>query len=135
MVFMKKRGILHAQLAGYVAGLGHKDLFLVADAGMPIPRGVPIVDLAVCGGVPTFLQVLDALLEEVAVERYVLAEEIATQNPGLLSAIQERLAGIEAERISHEALKARSAQGKFAVRTGEFTPYPNVILQAGVVFS
>ena len=44
---MKKHGILNAQLAGYIAALGHKDLFMVGDAGMPIPAGVPIVDLVV----------------------------------------------------------------------------------------
>ena len=46
---MKKRGVLHAQLAGYLAALGHKDEFMIGDAGMPIPKGVPIVDLALCG--------------------------------------------------------------------------------------
>ena len=51
---MKKRGIINAQLAGLIAGLGHKDAFMIGDGGMPIPKGVEIVDLALCGGVPTF---------------------------------------------------------------------------------
>ena len=72
---MKKSGILHVQLAGYIAGLGHKDLFILGDAGLPIPKGVPVVDLALCGGVPTFQQVLDALLQEAVVEFYTMAEE------------------------------------------------------------
>lgn len=73
---MKKCGILNAQLAASIAALGHKDTFLIGDAGMPIPKGVPIVDLALCGGVPSFTQVLDAVLEETVVEHYTLAEEI-----------------------------------------------------------
>ena len=56
-VQMKKRGIINAQLAGLIAGLGHKDTFMIGDGGMPIPKGVEIVDLALCGGVPTFRQV------------------------------------------------------------------------------
>ena len=29
---MKKHGILNAQLAGYIAALGHKDTFMIGDA-------------------------------------------------------------------------------------------------------
>lgn len=50
---MKKRGIINAQIAGLIAGLGHKDTFMIGDGGMPIPKGVEIVDLALCGGVVT----------------------------------------------------------------------------------
>ena len=60
---MKKHGILNAQLSGLIAALGHKDQFMIADAGMPIPKGVPIVDLVLVGGVPTFQQVMDAVLD------------------------------------------------------------------------
>lgn len=131
---MKKRGIINAQLAGLVAGLGHKDLFMIADGGMPVPKGVEIVDLALCGGVPSFRQVMDAVLDEVQVEGYTLAEEIVENNPELLFYIREKLNGVESEMISHEELKKRSTGLKFVIRTGEFTPYPNIVLRAGVAF-
>ena len=131
---MKKRGIINAQLAGLIAGLGHKDILMVADAGMPIPRGVEIVDLALCGGVPAFRQVLDAVLDETEVEYYILAEEIVEKNLELLSYVQEKLPGVQSEMLSHAELKEMTKSIKFAVRTGEFTPYPNIILRAGVVF-
>ncbi|MCI8706371.1 MAG: D-ribose pyranase [Lachnospiraceae bacterium] len=131
---MKKKGIIHAQLAGLIAGLGHKDVFMVADGGMPIPKGIELVDLALCGGVPTFRQVMDAVLEETQVEFYTLAEEIKEKNPQLLSYIQEKLPGVEYGMVSHDTLKKQSEHIKFAVRTGEFTPYPNIILRAGVAF-
>lgn len=131
---MKKRGIINAQLAGLIAGLGHKDLFMIADGGMPIPKGVEIVDLALCGGVPTFRQVMDAVLDEAQVEGYTLAEEIVENNPELLSYIKEKLPEAESQMVSHVELKEESKKLKFAIRTGEFTPYPNVILRAGVAF-
>ncbi len=131
---MKRSGILNAQLAGYIAALGHKDTFMIGDAGMPIPKGIPVVDLVLCGGVPTFRQVMDAVLEETVVEGYTIADEIETKNPVLLSYIQEKLADAEEERIPHTELKKKSADVKFAIRTGEFTPYPNIILRAGVAF-
>ena len=131
---MKKYGILNAQLAGYIAALGHKDAFMIADAGMPIPKGVPIVDLVLVGGVPTFRQVMDAVLDETCVEGYVLAEEIDEKNPELMAYIADKLPGLPCEKIPHEELKRRSANLKFVIRTGEFTPYPNVVLIAGVTF-
>lgn len=131
---MKKSGIINAQLMGLIAGLGHKDTFLVGDAGMPIPKGVEIVDLALCGGVPTFKQTMDAILAETEIEGYTIAEEIDGKNPELLAYIHEKLAGAEEEKIPHVDLKKMSAGCKFAVRTGEFTPYPNIILRAGVAF-
>ncbi len=131
---MKKRGILNAQLAYCIAALGHKDLFMVGDAGMPIPEGVEVVDLVLTEGVPTFRQTLDAVLEEACVEGYYLADEIKEHNPALERYIKESLAGAEAEYMPHDELKAFSAKCRFAIRTGEFSPYPNVILRAGVVF-
>ncbi|RGU89622.1 D-ribose pyranase [Clostridium sp. AF15-17LB] len=131
---MKKRGIINVQLAGLIAGLGHKDTFMIADGGMPIPQGVEIVDLALCGGVPTFRQVMDAILDEAVVEHYTLAGEIVDKNPELLAYIEGKLSGVEYEMVSHVELKEMSEGIKFAVRTGEFTPYPNIILRAGVAF-
>lgn len=131
---MKKRGILNAQLSGHIAALGHMDTFMIGDAGMPIPKGVPIVDLALCAGVPTFAQTLDAVLDEAQVEHYTIAEEIAEKNPELLAYIEEKLPGVSCDRIPHTELKAMSANCRFAIRTGEFSPYPNIILRAGVVF-
>ena len=131
---MKKRGILNAQLSYLLAALGHKDLFMIGDAGMPIPEGVEVVDLVLTAGVPTFKQVLDAVLDEVQVEGYYLANEIKEFNPELEEYIKAGLPEAEVEYMPHEDLKKFSGKCRFAIRTGEFSPYPNVILRAGVVF-
>ncbi|WP_173443268.1 D-ribose pyranase [Selenomonas ruminantium] len=131
---MKKTGIINGALAGAIAALGHKDVFLLCDAGMPIPRGVPVIDLAVKGGVPGFCQVFDAIMEEIVVEKYTLASEIQKTNKGILEHLREKMNGAEEVFIPHVELKAESAKAKFAVRTGEFSYYPNIIIQAGVCF-
>lgn len=131
---MKKRGIINIQLAGFIAGLGHKDTFVIGDAGLPIPKDIPIVDLALCGGVPSFVQVLKAVLEEVEVEYYCLAEEITTYNQGIYEVIQSSLQEVSFEMVPHVQFKEATKNVKFAIRTGEFTPYPNIILRAGVAF-
>ena len=131
---MKKRGILNAQLSYLLAALGHKDLFMIGDAGMPIPEGVEVVDLVLTAGVPTFKQVLDAVFDEVQIEGYYLAHEIKEFNPELEEYIKAGLPEAEVEYMPHEDLKKFSGKCRFAIRTGEFSPYPNVILRAGVVF-
>ncbi len=131
---MKKHGIINKQLAGLIAGLGHKDTFMIADGGMPIPKGIEIVDLALCGGVPTFKQVMEAVLDETEIDAYTIAEEIIVKNPELLGYIKGKLSQTEEIMIPHLELKEETKQIKFAIRTGEFTPYPNIILHAGVAF-
>lgn len=131
---MKRSGILNSRLSALIAALGHKDCFMIGDAGMPIPPGVEVIDLALCGGVPTFKQTMDAILSETVVESYTLAEEIHAKNPELLAYMRQALDGVPCEFIPHIELKQRSGNVRFAIRTGEFTPYPNVILTAGVAF-
>ena len=131
---MKKRGILNAQLSYLLAALGHKDLFMIGDAGMSIPEDVEVVDLVLTAGVPTFKQVMDAVLDEVQIEGYYLAHEIKEFNPELEEYIKTSLPDAEVEYMPHEDLKKFSNKCRFAIRTGEFSPYPNIILRAGAVF-
>ena len=127
---MKRRGILNAELSGALARLGHTDVVLLADCGMPIPRGIPVIDLALVHGIPRFEQVLDALLDEMVFQGCVAAEEAKTAPAGAWLA--ERFT--EIEYISHDKLKALSASAKLFVRTGEATPFANVALVCGVSF-
>lgn len=130
---MKKRGILNSKLSSAIAALGHMDTILIGDAGMPIPNGIEIIDLVLCEGVPTFQQVLNAVLDEIVVESYTIASEIK-DNKELLELIREKLSTSNEEIINHVDLKKETEQVKFAIRTGEFTPYSNIILRAGVTF-
>ena len=58
---MLTHGILNAQLSAALAGLRHKDVFVVSDCGLPVPQGIEVIDLAVVFGVPRFEEVLEAL--------------------------------------------------------------------------
>ena len=129
---MKRGGILHAELAGALARLGHTDLVVIADCGLPRPRGVPVVDLAVTLGVPGFADVLRAVAAEIVVEAAEVATETETANPAA-QALVTSLFG-EPGSLSHEELKARSTGAALIIRTGEATPYANVLLRCGVPF-
>ncbi|PAE14687.1 D-ribose pyranase, partial [Virgibacillus sp. 7505] len=59
---MKKLGILNRDIARVLASLGHTDLIVIADCGLPIPSGVECIDLSIRLGVPNFVDVLTEVL-------------------------------------------------------------------------
>lgn len=127
---MKRGKLLNADLSGLVAAMGHGDLIVIGDAGLPVPPGVRLIDLAVTGGVPGIFDVLDALLSELVVERSALATEASDD---LASAFRSRSIG-EVRTVSHDDFKQLTRQARAVVRTGEFTPYANICLWSGVAF-
>ncbi|MCK8431530.1 D-ribose pyranase [Streptomyces sp. D2-8] len=129
---MKKTGILNRHLAGALAELGHGDGVLVCDAGMPIPDGPRVVDLAFRAGVPAFAEVLDGLLAELVVEGATAAQELREANPEASSLLEGHFPGLDL--VAHERLKELSAGARLVVRTGEARPYANVLLRCGVFF-
>ena len=129
---MKKHGILNRELAGIFAKLGHTDQIVIADCGLPIPAGVKCIDLSLKIGEPSFLDVLYTVLEDLAVEKALAAHEIKDANPAVLDRMNTGLPDIEF--VSHEQFKDLTKQAKVIIRTGEATPYANVILQSGVIF-
>ena len=131
---MKKSGLLNQPLMNVIAGMGHLDMLVIADAGLPIPTTTNRIDLAVTSGIPPMLDVLRAVLDELQVEAVIIAAELQTQSPHMYTALMQTLGDISVETISHVEFKQRTRQAKAVVRTGEFTPYANVILVAGVTF-
>jgi len=131
---MKRTALLHAELSEVVARLGHGDLLVIGDAGLPIPDGPRRIDLAVSPGVPRFHEVLAAVLSEMQVESAIVAAELAARNPAVEAEIRQRLAAVPVTAVPHEEFKSLTRCARAMVRTGECSPYANVILRAGVVF-
>lgn len=131
---MKRGGILNRDVCALIASLGHTDLICIADAGLPIPPGVARVDLALVCGIPTFLETLAAVLADLVVEHAAVAREMRGANPTAYQGVRSALAGISLEEIPHEELKARIAGARAVIRTGECTPFANVLLRSGVAF-
>lgn len=132
---MKKTELLHSALSRLVATLGHGDKVLVADAGMPAPHGsgVEIIDLALTRGVPDIATTIRVLLSEMQVESHIVASETLARNDAWLSSEWAGRIGSR-QVVSHEELKRLSYQARAVVRTGECTPYANLMLVAGVTF-
>ena len=131
---MKKNGILNSAISKLLSDLGHTDQITIADAGLPVPDSVKKIDLALKLGTPSFIEVLEEVLKDMAVEKVILAEEIKVDNESQLDAIHQLVDTNEVEFVSHEAFKKQSGQSKAIIRTGEATPFSNIILQSNVIF-
>lgn len=130
---MKRSGVLNSALAGELVRLGHTDQVLICDAGMPVPRGAEsVVDLAFVAGIPSFPDVLTGVLSELVVEGAVAATEVKDGNPRVYSLLNAALAQVS--YVPHEELKKLSSGVKLVIRTGEATPFANVLLRCGVAF-
>lgn len=127
---------INPALSRVISETGHTDILVVTDAGLPIPPGAERIDLAYRPGAPAFLDVLDTVLAELVVEGATVSAEIAEQSPEMLEALRERFAGMgfEIVMVPHVAFKERTHAARAFVRSGEYTPYANVILHAGVAY-
>ena len=134
---MKKAGILNSEISRVLSYLGHTDRICIGDCGLPIPDETERIDLALAFGEPTFMRTLEIVAGDMKVEKIVLAEEIKRQNPTVLEQVMKLFDGqnIEVEFVPHVELKAQTAACKAVIRTGEVTPYANIILQSGCIFA
>jgi len=132
---MLKTGILNPQISNVLASLGHMDMIVVSDAGLPIPTGVERIDLAWKQNEPRYLEVLNEILKYIVVEKAILAEELKIVSPEMHAEILKALpSNIEIEYVQHIELKEKTKLVKAIIRTGEFTPYPSVILVSGCAY-
>ncbi|GIK43525.1 MAG: D-ribose pyranase [Chloroflexota bacterium] len=131
---MKKIGIINGPISAVIASLGHTDTVVIADAGLPIPSGPERIDLALSAGLPAFLDTLRVVLAEMQVERAIVASEMLEVSPTVYQAVRTLLGQIPIDTLPHESFKQQTRSARAVIRTGEFTPYANIILVAGVVF-
>lgn len=137
---MKRQGILNSDISRVLSYMGHTDTICIGDCGLPIPDETERIDLAVRFGQPSFMEVLREVSADMKIEKIVLAEEIKSQNPEVLQEIEQFFAENETgfkpkvEFVLHSDLKQMTKTCKAVIRTGETTPYANIILQSGCIF-
>jgi len=132
---MKKHGILNSEISKVLSDLGHTDQIVIADAGLPVPEGVQKIDLALAANMPTIADTLKVVLNDMAVEKVFLAEEITTKNRKLEQEIFDLIdEDITYNYVSHEEFKNLTKGTTAVIRTGEFTPFANIILQSKTIF-
>ncbi|MGL4760614.1 MAG: D-ribose pyranase [Sarcina sp.] len=131
---MKKMGLLNSEINSVISKMGHTDSLAIGDCGLPIPSEVKRIDLALIKNLPTFLDTLDSVLLELEVEEIIIATETKEVSTVLYKEIKSRFENIKMIFVSHEEFKLKLRDCKAVIRTGEQTPYANIILKSGVVF-
>lgn len=131
---MKKNGILNSCISSVLSYMRHTDLICISDAGLPCPSNVIQIDLALKKNLPSFIDVLSEVIKDMKVEKIFLAKEIKQKNDNVHKEILSLMQGVQTEYISHETFKNITSSCKAIIRTGEITPYANIILRSGCLF-
>ena len=132
---MIKKGIFHPQLLRVLGELRHRDMLVIGDAGLPIPKGVERVDLGWIEGEPSYLKVLSEIAKVIVVEDAIFANEAKEVSPEIHEEALKLLPeNVGLEYVDHSELKEISKDAKAIILTGEFTGYTNVILVCGCAY-
>ncbi len=131
---MKKIGILNCEISEVISKMGHTDMLAIGDCGLPIPDETKRIDISLIKNIPTFIDTLKAVLTELQVEEVVIANETLGVSPMIFDAVKKEIGDVKITIITHEELKGLLKDCKAVIRTGEQTPYANIILKSGVVF-
>ncbi len=128
--------MLNHPISQALSGLRHTDQIVIGDVGLPVPLEVVEIDISLKIGTPSFIEVLEEILKDMKIEKIILAEEIKEDNPEQLTKISDiiELGDVDIEFIGHEQFKKLTVDSKAIIRTGEATPYSNIILQSAVIF-
>ncbi|MCP3027211.1 D-ribose pyranase [Halobacillus sp. A5] len=131
---MKKQGVLNREIASALARLGHTDTIVLADCGLPIPDHMKCIDVSLSLGTPGVIQVLETIKEDMEIESVTVAVEMESDNKEILTELHNHFTKEKFSSLPHEEFKKAANEAKVIIRTGEATPYSNIILHSGVIF-
>lgn len=128
---MKRSGILNPEISHLLASTGHTDYFTVCDRGFPIHVSQKRIDLALTDDLPKVLDVLRLINAEFVIDRVVVAEEAGRFLPDFVDELQAIHPELRIEPVPHLELKRLSNEGRATIRTGDTTPYANLLVISG----
>lgn len=128
---MKKGGILHPEICKLLAASGHTDYITICDRGFPVPEGPSRIDLALVDNIPTVLDVLRAVAAEWTLDRVIIAQEMTEISPQHVAAIRAIVGDVPLDVRSHLELKHLSRTARGTIRTGDTTPWGNILIVSG----
>ena len=126
---MRKLGILNAKLQEAITELRHGDGMVIVDQGFPIPKGCYTIDLSLVTGIPTFKQVLKAVLDEIRFCEYYIVDFMEEANKEYYDMVTNAFDKYEVkERLSMDEFVEKTKEAKLVIRTGEPLPASNIYL-------
>jgi D-ribose pyranase len=128
---MLKTGILNPRLLSLLAHVRHTNTLVIADRGFPFCPQIETVDLSIVDDVPTVLQVLAAVRGNWVIGKAWMAKEFIRSNDRRTQTrFVGALKGASLKFEPHVQFKKRVPNAVGLIRTGDTTPYANLILES-----
>jgi D-ribose pyranase len=128
---MLKTGILNPHINYLLSRVRHTNTLVIADRGFPCWPGIETIDISLVDDLPRVADVLCAIRCNFEIGTLIMAEEFRTSNPRKVIARHTELAkGTKLIFEPHVKLKQRVHQAIGIIRTGDSTPYSNVIVES-----
>ena len=128
---MKETGILNRDIASLLGDCGHTDKLTISDAGLPLPKSINVIDIAIKDNVPTVYEIATEISKHFSVEKLIFATEAFESNPSHCNNIIQLFKDAKVEYMPHVDFKKRTYTSKGVIRTGDFIAWANVILISG----
>lgn len=126
---MIKTGILNPQILSLIARVRHTNMLVISDRGFPFWPNIETVDISLVDGIPSVLQVFQAVTAACQIGQVYMAEEFLQANT---AEVKERLAaagaGIPFTYEPHVDFKRRVPAAIGLIRSGDVIQYANMIL-------
>lgn len=128
---MLRSGILNPGVLHLISRVRHTNTIVIADRGFPFWPMIETVDISLVDGIPTVLEVLNALRANFIVGKAWMAEEFRTLNEeSVKHSFAAALKGAELNYEPHIDFKRRVPHAVGLIRTGDTIPYANMILES-----
>lgn len=126
---MLKTGILNPAVNSLLCRIRHTNTLVISDRGFPFWPNIETVDISLVDDIPKVLDVLRAMTKNFVIAQAFMAEEFLAENkPKTKDAFTAALQGTPILYEPHVVFKRRVPQAIGLIRTGDTTPYGNVIL-------
>lgn len=122
-------GLINPQVLSLLSRIRHTNTLVIADAAFPFWPQIETVDLSLVKGLPTVLQVVNALLPNWKCGGVFMAQEFLPHNDRRTrAAFVKACRGVELKFEPHLEFKKRVPHAIGLIRTGDTTMYGNMIL-------
>ena len=128
---MLQTGILNPHVLELIARVRHTNTLVIADWAFPYWPEIETVDISLTRNLPTVLDLLDLLTPIFKIGRIWQAEEFVTSNSAeTVARFAKSFGEIPLTREAHTDFKKRVPQAIGLIRTGDGTPYGNIIIES-----
>jgi D-ribose pyranase len=129
---MIRQGILNPLINSLLCRVRHTNMLVIADRGFPHWPEIETVDISLVDGIPTVLQVLEAIRPNFDIVQIYMAREFREENtPEVQERFAKATAGIALVFEPYAEMKKRVPQAMGLIRTGDATQYANMVLVSG----